>query len=270
MKKSRFRDVSIRPVSLKKADKVVFFAPHTSEHFATGPLISRLSERLKKEGKEVKKEVIEDMRLRVLRTTCQISEKDVPRDPKLIEKLFRLEDTWIRLQKLGELIERNPDGVILEVHALDKDYYDKSEFLWVDYFYRLPDTRVLVIRDLMKEYEYPIKEGLKSIDSADERHMAIVGCFSELVLKRVAEEYSKLLGILSDNIERVSMIEIPAPSYSKIRRTGIGLIDRMIMRYFDLPAHLTKFEEAHGISVSMEAKLTDADIDGILKMISGQ
>ncbi len=264
----RFKDTPTRSVKLKKSDKIVFFAPHTSEQPAVAPLISKLTEKLKKEGKEVKKETIDDMRLRVLRTTSQLSEKNLSgSELELVEKLFRLEDTWVRLQKIGELMEKNPDAVILEVHALDKDYQEDSEFRMVDYFQRLPGTRVLVLRDIEQEYTYPILDGLAAVDGKKERHLAIVGLFSEFVLKKVAEENRRLLETLSRNTDRIAMIEIPAPSYFHVRRTGVKLIDGLILRLANLPPHLTRFEEAYGINSSDMATITEADVQGILRML---
>jgi len=266
----KFRDTPTRSVKLKKSDKIVFFAPHTSEYLALGPLISRLTDTLRKEGKDVKKEITDDMRLRVLRTTNQLSEKDLSKaELDLVEKLFRLEDAWVRLQKIGELMEKNPDAVILEIHALDKDYSENSEFRMADYFQRLPGTRVLVLRDIEQEYTYPIIDGLAAVDGKNERHLAIAGLFSEFVLKKVAEENRRLFEMLSKNTERIAMIEIPAPSYSHIRRTGIKLIDGLILRLAGFPSHLTKFEEAYGIRSSDMVAVSEADVQGILQMLSG-
>ncbi|MEM2908969.1 MAG: hypothetical protein QW171_02295, partial [Candidatus Bilamarchaeaceae archaeon] len=142
----RFKDVIQKDVRFKNASTVVFFVPHTSEYFAVSPLISELSERLIESGKRIIKEVRNDMRSRILRTTLKLSEAGASaRESDVIEKLFRLEDTWIRLQRLTELIEKNPEGVILEMHALDRDYQENDKFPMADYFYRLPGTRVLVI-----------------------------------------------------------------------------------------------------------------------------
>ncbi len=266
----KFRDVTRKDVRLKKSDKVVLFAPHTSETLAISPLMRKLSERLRKDKKEVFREVIEDMDVRIAINAEKLRNNRVSWNEKgLLERLFRLEDAWIRLQRLSRMIERYPDSTVLEFHALDKDYREGSSFQMASYFYRLPDTRVLILRDLVGEYEVPIRKGLREVDKSDKRHQAIVGCFAELNLKKITEEYPILLEILSKNIESIAMIEIPAYTYSRIRKTGIDLIDKLIFKLQKLPKPMTRFEEAHLIGMSEPVALSDSDIDGIMKMISG-
>ena len=266
----KFRDVARKRIRLKKADKVMLFAPHTTERLAVSPLMRRLSEKLKVEKKEVFREIIDDIDVRIVVTAEKLKDKKVSYDEKeLLERLFRLEDAWIRLQTLTEILERHPGATVLEVHALDKDYREGSRFDIAPYFYRLPDTRVLILRNLVEEYGIPIRKGLKMIDKTNDRHKAIVRCFAELNLRKITEEYQRLLDILSKNIGSIAMVEIPAYRYSQIRKTGIELIDRLIFKLQKLPKPMTEFEERYMIYRSEPAALSDRDIDGIMKMISG-
>ncbi len=262
----RFRDVIQKEVRLKKSEKIIFFAPHISEYFAVGPFIDRIS---KKFGKETGKSVISDMRERILKTSRKLSEKKVSKEEKdLIEKLFRLEDSWIRLQRLSELLERYPEATILEMHALDDDYRENSTFEMAPYFYRLPNTKVLVLRDLIEEYVFPIRKGLDSVDMESTRHIELVGCFEGLDLAKVREKHTRMLDALYKNLSRLAMVEIPAPSYNIVRTTGIGFIDRWIFGSVDMIPPITDFDSTYAYNISMEAPVSEMDVAGILRMIS--
>jgi len=263
----RFRDVVQNDIRLKGGNKVVLFVPHTSEYIAVTPLLSKLSEALKKDGKEIEKEINDGMRQWIHRITNQLSMLKLSKEDRIfIERLFKLKDGWIRLQKLSELIERNPTAIILEIHALDGNYGEENRFWMADYFYRLPNTRVLVIRDYVSEYKFPIEKGFSQIDWDNKRHLDILECF-ELKMDEIRTKYIGLLDVLSKNIDRSAMIEIPAPIESGIPRSGVWFLDRLILKLYSFPPHFTKFEENYGWRLSREATITEEDIRGILRMV---
>jgi|GEM_PF-2267783 len=279
---TRFRDVPVRKIKLKKSDKVVFFAPHSTEHKPVLSLIKTLSEELGKKGIETKGEELDDMRRRILLSATKLSAIEATdRDSDVIEILFKLEDALLRLHKLDSILLLNPEATVLEVHALDRDYKEDDKFSIVDYFYRLRDTRVLAIRDLYSEYSEPIKQGMELIENKSMKtkikdivrktlgtnsHQDLAKCFRGIDM--ASDRYPMLLEILSENIERVAMIEIPAPSDYLMRIFYIEAFDNLV-RDLKGTRQFTHFEDSYGLKESLESKSppSEADIRGLLKLL---
>jgi len=281
---TRFRDVPVRKIKLKKSDKVVFFAPHSSEYKPVLSLTKILSEELGKRGVETKQEELDDMRRRILLSATKLSAMEATdRDSEIIEILFRLEDALLRLYKLDSILLLNPKATVLEVHALDKDYQEDDVFSMADHFYRLKDSRVLTIRDLYKEYSEPIKQGMELIENKSVKtriktiarktfgsHIPqeLAKCFRGIDVNMVSNRYPVLLEILSENIERVAMIEIPADSDYLMRIFYVEAFDNLV-RDLKETRQFTQFEDSYGLKESLQPKSppSEADIRGLLKLL---
>ncbi len=144
----RLRDVEECQPELQKSGKVLFFAPHTSERMATLPLISRLSKGLGEAGLECQTHSIDDMNAQVLSVSAHLSsERFSRRERKALDGMFRLKDAMTRLSIACRMLIANPDALLLEMHALDRDYRESDRFEGSGYFYRIPGARVLYLRD---------------------------------------------------------------------------------------------------------------------------
>lgn len=280
----RFMDVPVRQVRLKKSNKVVFFTPHSTEYKPVMSLTKALSGELGKKGIETKEEGLDDMRRRIIVSASALSIGGASdADAQLIEKLFRLEDALLRIAKLDSILLLNPEATVLEVHSLDKDYKEEDEFWMADHFYRLRDTRVLVIRDLYKEYSEPIKEGMELIENKSFKTkiksmfrkilgapspQELVKCFRGISMNIDPTRYPTMLDILSENIERVAMIEMPAPSDYLMKMCHIESFDKLV-KDLKKSRQFTKFEDSYGLKESLEPKSppSEADIQGILKLL---
>jgi len=283
-KATRFRDVPVRKIKLKKSDKVVFFAPHSTEHKPVLSLTKTLSEELGKKGIGTKEEESDDIRRRILFNATKLSAMEATdRDSEIIEILFKLEDALLRLYKLDSILLLNPEATILEVHALDKEYKEDDNFSMVDYFYRLRDTRVLAIRDLYREYSEPIKQGMELIENKSMKTkikglvrktlgthspQELAKCFKGIDMDVASKRYPLLLEILSENIERVAMIEIPADSDYLMRMFYVEAFDNLVRDLKDA-RQFTEFEDSYGLKESLEPKSSpsEADIQGLMKLL---
>ena len=281
-KATRFMDVPVRKIKLKKSEKVVFLAPHSTEHKPVLSFTKTLSEELGRKGIETKEEELDDIRRRILLSATKLSAMEATdRDSEIIEILFKLEDALLRLHKLDSILLLNPEATVLEVHALDRDYKEEDEFSMVDYFYRLRDTRVLAIRDLYREYSEPIKQGMELIENKSMKTKIkdivrktlgtnspqdLAKCFRGIDM--ASDRYPMLLEILSENIGRVAMIEIPAPSDYLMRMFYVEAFDNLV-RDLKETRQFTQFEDSHGLKESLQPKSppSEADIQGLLKLL---
>ncbi len=251
LKTPKFRDVEEKRPALPRPEKVIFFVPHSAEHPAVLPLVASLSEGLGKHGIASATHSIEDMRERVqslsqkLRcfrfTTAQKQELDA---------LFYLQDAYERLRIVNRLLALHPAANIVEAHALDRDYKQNDRFSMKDWFYRIPGTRALYIKDLKAEYTGAIDEGLA---------LAEKSCIPEALslfgfdIVEMAGSLPGLLKMLEENLYRTIMLEIPAPSHCNC--DGIPLN--------------TRFERNYAYSFSQPHRLAAEDMAGILDVIRG-
>lgn len=275
-----FRDIRQRAVTLTPTPKIIFLVPHTNEFPAVRPLLVDLYEILTKRDKKIETNVTEDMQNRISKSADRIPHDVSDKELILIEKLFRLEDLWLRLKKIAGLLNKYRDATVVEIHALDKDYNEGDYFLMADFFCRLPDTRILVLQDFTMEFIIPMSWGLEAVskaleikDKADlKRYATILGCFEGLSGTEIAQiknSYSNVMNVLSQNINRFALIEVPAPSEYTIRLTGNPVIDRPILKYFYNISHKpTRFEMFYLYSISKETHLTENDLRAILNMFS--
>jgi hypothetical protein len=282
----KFRDVPVRKVYLKKSGKVVLFAPHSSEYNAVFTLNKKLSKKLKEEGIATDEEIIGNTRERILINANALSDRLVSKYYNdNIETLFKLEDALVRLYRLAGILLLNQRATVLEVHALGKDYKEDDEFWMADYFYRLRDARVLVLRDLYKEYSEPIKNGMelledeslmtkvknvvrRALGETDLNHtpQEIAGCFMGIDMEIDPIRYPKMLEVLSENLDRVAMIEIPADSDFLTRITEVERFEEVVNRITKVRP-LTEFEERYGLKMSLTPRIPDADIEAIVKLL---
>ena len=251
-RKPRFREVPTVAPELPRPKKVIFFAPHTGEHPAVMPLVSVLSEKLSRRGIEAETHSVNDMGERVREISGRLRKMPFrDRDKEMIDALFRLQDAHIRLQILGRLLAENPEANIIEMHALDRDYQEKSVFTMKEWFYRIPGTRVLHLGDLKGEYRIAIDDGLETADK-----LCVAGALPlfSLDVPKIRGMAPGLLRTLEENLHRTIMIEIPAPAHCNCE---------------GVPA-LTVFERNYGYSFSEPHTLGDVDVYGILHAITGR
>jgi len=241
----RLSDVPEAQFGLPKSRKIVFFAPHTSERMATFPLISDLTDALRKGGVECRTHSIEDMRERVLSLSVQLSRLKLPKaERNVLERLLRLKDASLRLGLLCGILEANPDARLLEIHALERDYQLADKFPDADSFYRLHGCRILFLRDFLGEYTKPFGSGMRLLEALESGKLAkaagIIG-LDKSAIRHLAE---RGLGYLSQNARRTALVEIPAPCSGPQEDVD----------------DLTLFEVAYGLSMSGHHTLGDDDI----------
>ena len=241
----RLSDVLEAQLGLPKSRKMVFFAPHTSERMATFPLISDLSEALRKGGVECWTHSIEDMKERVISLSVHLSRLKLPKAERgALERLLRLKDASLRLGLLCGILEANPDARLLEIHALGRDYQLADRFPDADSFYRLHGCRILFLRDFLGEYTKPFGSGMRLLETLESGKLVkaagIIGLDKSLI-RRLAE---KGLGYLSQNARRTALIEIPAPCSGPTEDVD----------------NLTRFERSYGLSMSRRHTLDEGEI----------
>ncbi|MFH1685259.1 MAG: hypothetical protein ABH983_03040 [Candidatus Micrarchaeota archaeon] len=217
-KKPIFKDIPAKSPELPRTKKIAFFAPHTSEHPAVMPLIAKLSKRMNAKGIQTTTHSVEDMRDAVLSVSAKLMPLKFSKDEKAtLEVLFRMRDTICRLEILNMILGETQDTNIIEVHALPHDYLGNEEFQWVDYFYRIPGTRVLFPRDRIGEYATPLKKGMEALDNDSEenvdRAIELLG-----LIGRERSGLEELLQFLEQNISRTLLIEVPAPSTHQVEQ----------------------------------------------------
>lgn len=249
--KPRFRDVQPQELSMPRASKVAFFAPHTSEHGATMPLISRLSERLASHGVESRTYSIDDMRDRLRRISASLSQMRFSKPERMmLETLLRMNDAIIRLGLLSGILQNEKGANVVEVHALDRDYQAEDRFEHKDLYYRLPMSRVLYARDFQREYSVPVREGLLALERIS-GPMIEAARLLDLDPARIRQQSRDEIGLLGANAGRLALLEVPAP----VRGTGdIGT--------------LTRFERSYCINISMAPTLRDEDIGRLAKALA--
>jgi hypothetical protein len=244
----RLGEVQEAQLMLIKRRKAVFFAPHSSERLATIPLISGLSKRLERSGVGCQTHSIEDMRENVISLSVQLARLKLPKAERAnLERLLRLKDAKVRLDLLCRIMKANPDAMLLEVHSLDKDYQLADRFESAKSFYRLPGSRVLVLRDFFGEYVRPVSGGIRLLETMGTDGMRKAARIIGLDAAAGRERAMGQLTYLGQNIERAALIEIPAPC------TGVPEPGEI--------RSLTRFEIAYGISMSGSHTLADGELD---------
>lgn len=246
-KKPIFKDIPAKSPELPRTKKVAFFAPHTSEHPAVLPLISKLSRKMEALGIQSTTHSVEDMRDTLLSVSAKLMPIRFSKDEKAkLEALFRLRDTICRLEILSKILNETPDANVIEVHALPHDYLGYEEFQWVDYFYRIPGTRVLFPRDPIGEYAAPLKKGIDELDNGSRENISLAIKLLDLK-RRTREELEVLLQQLEENIGRTLLIEIPASSFRQ---------NEQIMH--------TSFERNYATSISEANSLRSYEVDDLM------
>lgn len=253
-RQSRFGDVELRGRVLPRAKKIVFFAPHTREQPATMPLISEISERLKKDGIESETHAVDDMDEKVISLSTKLRGLDIPdEDRAAFSVFFYLHDAYVRLRIVRKLLERSPDANIVEMHALDKDYKDDSIFPWENYFYRIPGTRILYSKEATVDYENSITNAFL-VDEQSRLCIRILAAEIGLDLASVGEHTEDLLERLEENSERFMLVEIPAPAHCMCEGVDVH----------------TMFERKYAYSFSQPHTLKQHDIEALYATICGR
>ncbi len=249
-KKPIFKDIPAKSPELPRTKKVAFFAPHTSEHPAVLPLISKLSGRMERLGIQSTTHSVEDMRDILLSFSAKLMPIRFSKDEKaILEALFRMRDTICRLEILSRILSETPDANVIEVHALPHDYLGYEHFQLVDHFYRIPGTRVLFPRDPVGEYSAPLKKGMDGLDNGSGENISLAVKLLDLK-RRTRGELEALLRNLEENIGRTLLIEIPAPSFRQ---------SEQIMH--------TAFESNYGTRISDANSLRNYEVDDLMAEI---
>jgi len=249
---SIFGEVQQRMPRLQKSKNFVFFAPHTSEHPAVLPLISELSGRMGKASISSESVVIEDMRESVVSVSSKLSRiRWAGREREALEKLFKLKDALVRLEAVTRMLTTCPQAVLLEVHALDRDYDDMDPFGCAGHFYRFPNTRVLYLRNHTEEYEVPIVLGTEALAGGQGKATRALKDMLGLDIARVRKEAPGKLEMLGQNAGRILLMEIPAP---------VAALPE------DFNA-ITRFETAYGYGLSLRHTLAQNEIDSVFSAL---
>jgi hypothetical protein len=250
-KKPIFKDIPAKRPELPRTRKVAFFAPHTSEHPAVMPLISKLSKRMNVKGIQTATHSVEDMKDAVLSVSAKLMPLKFSKDERAkLEVLFRMKDAVCRLEILSRILSETPDTNIIEVHALPHDYLGNEQFQWVDYFYRVPGTRVLFPRDRIGEYATPLKKGMETLDNGTGKNISLAIGLLDLSSRR-RDELEALLQFLEQNISRTLLIEIPAPSTRQVE----GIMH-------------TSFESNYATRISEANNLRIYEVDDLVEVLS--
>jgi hypothetical protein len=251
----RLHDVEERRLALPRAERVVFFAPHTSERLATLPLISDLSDMLRYRGVGCEAHAVEDMGCALLSISSKLAKLNLSKkEAGILDGLFRLKDVFLRLEMVGRILGSDRSSVLLEVHALDRDYSLKDAFGFSDLFYRLPGTRVLYLKDYPLEYFGPIDRwmpALENVVTEGSRSLKAAVDTLSLDIDRMKWEIPGMLRVLRENRHRAAMIEIPAPSEKNSDGTKIT----------------TPFERTYGFDISYRHRLNQDEVIAIASLI---
>lgn len=248
-KAPRFRDMEKGGPRIK-GKRMLFFAPHTSESAATLPLISDLSEMLERKGVSCEAHAVVDMKARLLSMSAKLARIGFTEgELAKLDVMFRLKDAELRLGILTSLLQSEPSAALLEVHALDKDYMREDEFRYCDYFYRLPGTRAIFLKDYLAEYSIPVERGMELMGSKLGKRLMLAAGIIGLDVERYRLEQS--LEFLEQQLHRISLMEIPAPSDTNDGRT-----------------RMTRFERAYGYSSSLKHTLTKKEVATIAEALS--
>lgn len=240
-----FGDMQQRMPCLDKPASVIFFMPHTSEHPAVTPLISELSERMKKQGTASETARIDDMRENVKAISARLARVRLAgNERETLEKLFRLKDAVVRLEIVTGMLARQP-ATLIEMHALDRDYHETDRFELAGYFYRIPDTRAIYLRDYSWEYEMPIMLGLEAVAGCQGRAAKALKEMLQLDFAAIRKDAPHRLRMLRDNAGRTMLVGVPATS---------GRLPEDF-------AATTMFELSYGYGISLKHTLGRREID---------
>ncbi|HSB47038.1 MAG TPA: hypothetical protein VLD37_03425 [Candidatus Bilamarchaeum sp.] len=221
---------------LPASDKVVFFAPHTSEHPALMPLISEISETLAGRGRKAETHSVENMREAVSSISfrlrrLKLSKAEIP----MLDSLLRMKDACIRLDILFRIMQDEPGAVVAEMHALRGDYGPGDRFGEGERFFRIPGTRILYLKDYLEEYAAAITKGREALSVRGSEGYARA---AEIAGAGSSEAEARLrLARLGENIRRAILLKIPAlpggPGPAE------GCVTRFEMDYGVLSGHHT-------------------------------
>jgi hypothetical protein len=250
--KPRLRDVECRAPTLETSKSIVFFAPHSNERQATLPLISRVGDALWQEGLDTSTVTIEDMADRVSSYAVRLHRLGLSRSEKeKVNRLFYLKDACIRLDLLTKILAEFPDSKIAEMHALDRDYQPGDRFEMAPWFYRIPDTRVLYLRDIARDYAAAIERGLEVLDNSPSEKIAKAAALLEIDLAAVRASCGGMATALRSQMQRTILIETPAPAHS-----------------LDVFESATEFEKRYAFSANGMCTLSDSEISALIMALA--
>ena len=248
-RKPRFRDIPAKAPELPKTERIAFFAPHTSEHPAVMPLISKLREKLEPRGIGTETHSVDSMRDDVISISAKLRQYKFSREGKAaLESFFRMRDAERRLCILEGILGQEPGKLAVEVHALPMEYFGNEHFPLIGQYYRVPGTRVLFPRELKSEYEKPILLGMAHLESNGEDALS----FAKRLLCVNHDDAEAMLGKLDIILKRTLLIEIPATSKQDME-TGVN----------------TEFERSYGIGISESSSIAGFEIDELVALFSG-
>jgi hypothetical protein len=238
LRKQRLRDVEERRPTLPKFRKIVFFAPHSSEHPAVLPVIKTLSKRLQDDGFSTETHTIGDMKVQVRSISSQLAGMRLSKMEKSqLDAFFRMNDALRRSELLSDILTNNPEANVLEMHALPEDYQYDDKFPWIPEFFRIPGTRILFLKDLMSEYMVPLEIGIAALKSRSNRLAHAVSLLN-LNYGNATEHLKQIRA----NLTRMLLVEIPASA-----------------EHDESKVH-TSFERSYGLGLSMQPTLRVTDI----------
>jgi hypothetical protein len=212
--KTRYGD--IRPTGRKVTGaKLQIFVPHGNEFIGTKHLVERLQKEF-----HTKQVDVFDSRKRILETSKKLTNGQVGKEYNSIRAaMFILEDKWLRLEHIANVLGGSRDTALLELHCLDKDYRDDQGFENAQKYRRLNGTRILLPTDsIVNEYYEPIVNNLEFLHKYKDMSAYLVDYFTELGTRWRninRDMVNDLLGTVTTASSRFVIIEIPAGTISK-------------------------------------------------------
>ncbi len=243
----------IKPTSKKvNGNRIHILVPHGGEYNAVKPLIESINKELHLESIEVF-----DTRARVLETSRKLTDAKIGRGyDHLRQAMFCLEDKWLRLERIAQILGENKNTAVLELHSLHKDFKDADGFETIGRYRRLFGTRVLIPADqCVNEYYEPIVNNLEFLARYKERTAILVGYFTVLGSrwKNINRDVvNDLIGTMTSSNHRFAIIEIPA------KRTPANSLNGVKLR--------TGFEKEKLKEGSSACELSEKEIQAVLSM----
>lgn len=251
-RRARLADIQEVYPLLPDSRKLLFFAPHTSGHYALMPLLSKLSERLSERGKITETHSVEDMRAEVASLSLKLMRLKVPKAERpLLDSLLRMKDAEVRIGILCRMLDSQPDALLAEMHALDQDYGLTDRFGRASGHYRLPGTRILYPIDFMAEYISAIDRGLEALGHQGSEALAKAKAL--IAAGGIGDGMARMLDFVGKNAFRAILFRIPAAASDP----GLEIE----------PA--TVFEMEFGFRLSKYHTLSDGEIEGLASALGG-
>jgi hypothetical protein len=250
----KLRKIEERQPMLQDARKIVFFMPHTSDQPAITPLLSDIREALGKEGVPSETHSVEDMKTTVFSMSLKLSKMRLSKGEREgVERLFRLKDSFARLRIACRILRSEPDALLVEAHALERDYHYGDKLESAAGYCRIPESRILFLRDFLCDYELPIRQGLETMDAGVSGRVRAASEIIGIDELTIGIEAPLLIGTLKSNLRRCLLVRIPAPAADNMEGVKAA----------------TDFERRYGFGMSLCNTLEECEVKALALALLG-